>query len=87
VRYGEAHGKEKQLTAPTPNGMLQPLPCAGKKRTAIPTHCRAPQSKTHDKQKKKNKKYNTWRGHGRARRRPATTALEPAATAPGTRCQ
>jgi hypothetical protein len=31
VRHGESHGKEKQLTAPAPNGTLQPLPCAGKK--------------------------------------------------------
>jgi hypothetical protein len=31
VRHGEAHGKEKQLTAPASNDTLQPLPCAGKK--------------------------------------------------------
>jgi hypothetical protein len=47
VRHGEAHDKEKQLTAPAPNSVLRPLPCAAKKRTAIFCLCRAPWYKTH----------------------------------------
>jgi hypothetical protein len=48
VRHREAHGKEKQLTAPTTNGTLRPLSCAGKKRTEMLCLCRAPLEKTHD---------------------------------------
>jgi hypothetical protein len=44
---GRCTAKKKQLTALTPIGALWPLPCADKKRTAIPTLCRAPRSKTH----------------------------------------
>jgi hypothetical protein len=36
VRFSTTHGKQKQLTAPAPNGVEQPLPCA--------------ESKTHGKQ-------------------------------------
>jgi hypothetical protein len=28
VRFFTTHGKQKQLTAPAPNGVEQPLPCA-----------------------------------------------------------
>jgi hypothetical protein len=31
VRFFTTHGKQKQLTAPAPNGVGQPLPCAGSK--------------------------------------------------------
>jgi hypothetical protein len=31
VRFSTTHGKQKQLTAPAPNGVEQPLPCAGSK--------------------------------------------------------
>jgi hypothetical protein len=31
VRFFTTHGKQKQLTAPAPNGVEQPLPCAGRK--------------------------------------------------------
>jgi hypothetical protein len=42
VRFFTTHGKQKQLTAPAPNGVGQPLPCAEIKT-------RAPPGKTHGK--------------------------------------